>query len=258
MLNQMFMDYLHRVAMAPADEGGAGGGDGGEAPAGGDAAQGGVAIGGDAGGDGDDSGIAIGGGTAEGQDNPDGADDGDGKAAEGGDAKGDDKASEAEAPETYTFDNLPEGMEVDATLAEAITPVFKELGLTQVQADLLTKAYADVQQKALEAADDAFEGMVAGWRKTAMKDPEIGGDRWSESVKMGNDLVAKFGDKQLVEEVLVAGGMGNHPAMIRFLRKVGAQFANDTVVPGTQVDTTGPADQAKTWYGNTTPDTKKG
>lgn len=260
--SEQFANFLARMNMAPADEGGAGDTGGGDD----------VAIGGNT----DDAADA---GTGETQDNPSDSGGGDGSSDagdEGGDdviaigggadendaAEGSDEAGgedDGDVPEAYDFtDVLPEGTEIDQGLLDAVTPVFKDLGLTQEKASALTKAYAEAQAAQAEAMNEQITEIVSGWRKEAMADKEIGGDNWAQTTKVGNALVKKFGDKALVDEILVGAGYGNHPAMIRFLSRIGSQFSDDTFVTGEHIDTSEPMAKEVAWYGATTPTEKKG
>ncbi len=200
-------------------------------------------------GEGDDTGIALDGGTAEGQDNS-------GEGEGDGDKEGDD-GENPDVPETYEFNNLPEGMEVDEGLAEGITPVFRELGLNQEQADKLVNAYAAEMQRQAEASVDAVRELVTGWVNTAKADKEIGHANWQGSIDAANAVIREFGTSELVSDVMVGQGMGNHPEMIRMLARIGKAIGDDSLVTGKATDT-GEAAPEAVWYGQTTPSSKKG
>lgn len=248
---------------APADEGaGDGGGD--------DAAAGGDAGGSDDAGDdqsssatgGDDAagkkaGVALDGGTAKGQDNSDEGDDSD-DSTDDKDGKGkNDDADDDTVPETYTFENLPEGYELDQGMADAFSPVFKDLGLSQGKVDKLVATMAEVQKGQTDALVEQAAATVNGWRTAAEKDKEIGGKNWEASVQAGNDLLRKFGSDALIKDVMVDLGVGNHPEVIRFLRNIRAAFADDVFETGQETDTSKPVAPEEAWY-KTTPTTKKG
>ena len=199
---------------------------------------------------GDDLDVAVDGGTAEGQDNS-------GEGEGDGDKDGDGEGENPDVPETYEFKNLPEGMEVDEGLAEGITPVFRELGLNQEQADKLVGAYAAEMQRQAEASVDAVRELVTGWVNTAKADKEIGHANWQGSIDAANAVIREFGTPELVSDVMVGQGMGNHPEMIRMLARIGKAIGDDSLVTGKATDT-GEASPEAVWYGATTPNSKKG
>lgn len=254
--------WLLGPVFAPAGEDGAGAeGEAGETNTGGDAGADtdtGIASAdnqGEQGGDAPDA--VLNGGTAEGQDNP-----GEGK-GEGDDSDGEDEGKtedgEAEVPDEYDFTQaMPEGMEMDQGLAEAVTPVFKDLGLTQDQAVALTEAYAGHIQTMADQQAQQINDMVAGWVDTAKADKEIGHAAWKESVDSANKVIREFGTPELVNDVLVQQGMGNHPEVIRLLARIGKAVGDDSLVTGTETDTGEVAPKENLWYGDTTPTSKRG
>ena len=250
--------WLLGPVFAPAGEDGAdGAGEAGETNTGGDTgtdANTGIATADNQGGEGDNPDTVLNGGTAEGQDN---SGEGEGEGDDKGD--GEDDGDEANIPDEYDFtEAMPEGMEMDQGLAEAVSPVFKELGLTQDQAVTLTKAYAEHIQAAADQQAQQINDMVSGWVETAKADKEIGHAAWKESVDYANKVIREFGTPELVNDVLVQQAMGNHPEMIRLLSRIGKAISDDSLVTGTATDTGDAAPREALWYGDTTPTSKKG
>lgn len=132
-----------------------------------------------------------------------------------------------EVPEDGRYDfNLPEGMAIDEKLAEAMSPVLKDIGLTRGQAQALAGALAAHRQA--EAAHGAHEwaDIQTGWIASAKKDQEIGGARWDASVAVAQGALARFGTPGLRTFLTESGG-GNHPEVIRFMARVGSAIAED-------------------------------
>jgi len=121
---------------------------------------------------------------------------------------------------------LPEGMALDDKLAEAMSPVLKDIGLTRGQAQALAGALAAHRQA--EAGNGAREwaDIQTGWVNTARKDAEIGGARWDASVATAQGALARFGTPGLRAFLTESGG-GNHPEVIRFMARVGNAIAED-------------------------------
>lgn len=154
------------------------------------------------------------------------ADTGD-KAGESGDA----------APESYADFELPEGMELDATALDKALPMFKELGLTQEQAQKVVGLYADQIQAGRKAQDEAFSQLMDDWRTKSMSDKEFGGDKFEQNIAIANSALQKFGTPELMQ-LMKDHGVGNHPEMIRFMLKVGRLTQEDN--PGSSVGPSSP------------------
>jgi hypothetical protein len=156
--------------------------------------------------------------------------------------------------ELYEF-ALPEGMELDSTLAEKAQPVLKELGLTTGQANKLASLLAETRAAEADAIVENYVTIQKGFVAAAKADEEIGGQNWDVSVKEANQALQKFGTPALTA-ALREHGLANHPEMIRFCKRIGSHTADDTLDKGDHVDTTEVPPEAR-WYGDTTATTKK-
>lgn len=138
-------------------------------------------------------------------------------------------ASSQTSPDTYADFVMPEGVKVDAALLTDATPIFKELGLTQEQAQKLVDFQAKQVQASSKSQVDAFNQLKNDWQEQAKNDKELGGDKFEENVGIARSAIAKFGTPEL-KQLLEDHGVGNHPEIIRFMVKVGKLTAED--VPG--------------------------
>lgn len=131
-------------------------------------------------------------------------------------------------PETYQLaikDSDGNAVDLDPALIEGAAPVFKKLGLSNVQANELAAHYAnEVLPKAIEQHQ---EGMVAqlseqgrAWAAEAQAHPELKGG----GIAVAKSVVDRYGDPEL-KEFLRESAMGNHPGLIRLLAKVGRELA---------------------------------
>ena len=154
---------------------------------------------------------------------------GDGDRGEG-DSDKSDKADE-EVPETYEL-TAPEGQELDAAAVEAFTPIAKELGLTNAQAQKLTDLHAAAIQREGQATLDRHVGMVDGWSKETAADPEIGGDKLEETVRLGDAALKHAFDAPTIE-LLKHFGLLNHPGFIRGMRGFGKIVTDDRFIQST-------------------------
>lgn len=135
------------------------------------------------------------------------------------------------APESYVDFEMPEGMTVNTEMLEAFTPAFKELGLTQDQAQQLVTIEAGLVQAQQQAQYDAFTQQIEEWGTTAKNDQEYGGDKFEESVGFAQKAVNELGTPEL-KEALESSGMGNHPEMIRLMTRIGRMMGEDTLGGG--------------------------
>ena len=135
----------------------------------------------------------------------------------------------SEAPDTYADFVLPEGMVLDEAALTEATPMFKELGLNQEQAQKVIDLYAKQVQAGSQKQNDDFNQLMNDWREQSKNDGEIGGDKFDENVKLAKSAIGKYGTLEL-KQLLEDHGVGNHPEVIRFMVRVGQTLKED--VPG--------------------------
>jgi len=148
---------------------------------------------------------------------------------EDGDVDGSDDANGA--PESYVDFDLPDGMTINAEMLEAFTPVFKDMGLTQEQAQGLVNVQAEQVKAQQQAQYDAFSQQLNEWGNSAKNDKEYGGDKFDESIGLATQAIDKLGTPEL-KQALDDSGMGNHPEMVRLMVRIGKLMGEDTAVGG--------------------------
>lgn len=143
-------------------------------------------------------------------------------------------AGEETIPENYDF-KMPDGMEMNESLANAISPVFKDLGLTQQQADKLTGAYAEVQAQAAAHSQELFTNQLKSWKEELEKDKTFGGDSFSENSGQVANFVQSTVPAEIKDEVisfLNETGAGNHPGLVKYFHHLSKTFSVSEDVPG--------------------------
>lgn len=158
-----------------------------------------------------------------------------------------DEGGAAGAPEAYADFTMPEGMDVDTALLEQAVPVFKELGLTQEQAQKLVDLQAQNVQASQQAQVDSFNQLKQDWLDQAKSDDEIGGDGFDENVSDARLFIDKFGTPEL-KTLLNDYGVGNHPEVIRAFARAGKLLKED-VPGGNGQPESGKKDRAEILYG---------
>ena len=144
----------------------------------------------------------------------------------------------ASAPATYTAFRAPDGVTLSTAAIESATPVFRELGLSQDQAQKLVDLYATQQSAGDKALADkyakAVEDQKSAWYNEVMRDPAIGPKIDSVKADIGRMFDA-MGDTKLVSDLrgeLERTGMANNPTLVRAFAKLASHFTEGTHVTG--------------------------
>ncbi|MFZ5692448.1 MAG: hypothetical protein ACOY5F_14460 [Pseudomonadota bacterium] len=165
----------------------------------------------------------------------------------------------------YTL-TMPEGVQVDQELIDALGPEFKEIGLTGKQAQKLADTFTKIQTDRAKAYADKPEGQWSmssyayfqkngtpdKWADTAKADKDIGGTKWDGTVNTAVRAVNTLGTPGL-KEYFEASGAGNHPEVIRFMAKVGAMIKEDNPADGGAGGSGKPVDAAHMLFPNDAP-----
>ncbi len=147
-------------------------------------------------------------------------------------------------PEAYSFSNLPDGYSISDEQLAAFSPVLKELGLTQEQADKLVAFDAHRSLAAQEASQQQaveFRNKQVGEWETALRgDAEFGGANFDANVAVAKQALEAYGTPEL-SAMLSESGLGTHPEVVRFFHKVGKELGEGklhrttTEVPKTEM-----------------------
>lgn len=136
------------------------------------------------------------------------------------------------APDTYSDFTIPEGIELDKSIIETATPIFKELNLTQDQAQKLVDFYNQTVGGVKDNLLKAVEEMRADWRNQVMADKEIGGKLDSIKVEIGR-AKSKLQPalREAFDEAMNITGAGDHPAFIKAFYELSKLVNEGTYVP---------------------------
>jgi len=162
-------------------------------------------------------------GDDDGDDGKSGDDDGDKDDKD--DKDGDDDKPEG-APEKYEAFDLPEGVKPSAELLAAAEPVFRDLNLTQEQAQKLV----DLQVAQVEGDIEAHTKQSADWAAENKNDKELGGDNYPETVRLVRLATNEVG--QELKDFVNQYGIGNAPPLVKALRTLGQALDEDKLDGG--------------------------
>ena len=136
------------------------------------------------------------------------------------------KPAESVIPEKYEI-TAPEGFQVDTELLGRFTPLAKELKLDNAGVQKLANFLAEERKADAGNQVKAWEKTVDGWTQATKSDPEIGGEKLGPALASAKAVVDKYGNDKLRGELFDQYGIGNHPEVIRFLARIGADMADD-------------------------------
>ena len=141
-------------------------------------------------------------------------------------------------PDKYEFkapaDWADKGWELDPAILEKASPIFKEMGLSQEQAQKLVDFYAAQSATDHQATQDAIKTQSDAWLTELKADPEIGGKLDSVKERVGR-MYDAVGNPELVnafKEQMNLTGIGNHPAFVRFMNAIADKFLEGKHVSG--------------------------
>jgi antitoxin component of RelBE/YafQ-DinJ toxin-antitoxin module len=145
-------------------------------------------------------------------------------------------------PETYADFKAPDNYTIDPTALAAATPVFKELGLTQDQAQKLVDLQVAREIALAKAPQDAVETMRKEWRGKTEADPDIKATVDKNSGKTGMDAVKVNIARTLsvlpvdlqveFKDAMNLTGAGDHPAFVKAFNKLAAFVTEGSHVAG--------------------------
>ncbi len=136
----------------------------------------------------------------------------------------------------YKVDGLPEGTVIDDKAMAAVTPLAKELGLSNEGFSKLANVYAsEVLPGVVEKYNDDLQREVvaqhAAWGQETVEliktDPVFKGSQLKDVQQVAAKTLDRFGGDKF-RSFLDETGLGNHPDMVRFAYLAGTAISEDT------------------------------
>lgn len=179
---------------------------------------------------------------------------GEGGAGDGQDKTGDESAATG-APESYTDFTLPDGYALEGPRLEVAHEKFKELKLSQAQAQGLVDLYCqfDGENQAVlkQAVEDAVAAKREGWGAQAREEL---GDKYDAEVAFAKTAVQATENPKLLQS-FNEEGWGNHPELIKAFAFFG-KMMRDSPIDGIG-SASGGADEKKQPWERMYPDMNK-
>lgn len=143
---------------------------------------------------------------------------------------GETKPAASVVPEKYEF-SMAEGLPLPKDFLEKYTPHFKALNLSNESAQKVTEFVGkEVQAGVLAYQEDRQQFLAKEtqrWFDTTKADPEVGGEKFASTASSVKQLVDKFGTPAF-RDALNETGLGNHPELVRFCKRVRDAMGNDS------------------------------
>lgn len=134
---------------------------------------------------------------------------------------------ETVVPGEYKF-KLPEGEKVDQVRLAEVSGVFKQLKLTQEQAQGLMDYNLKLSKEGQDANLKAFEDSRNAWMEETRK--ELGAEAQTRMAFAAKARDA-FGSKELIQ-LLVDSGLEKNIHVIKYFERVGKAISEDSLVEG--------------------------
>lgn len=157
------------------------------------------------------------------------------------------------APEKYVDYKVPDGYTLDAEVKGEADKVFKDMGLSQDQAQSLVDFYVKQTTEAFQAPFKAYQEMTDKWRTESENHPDLRGKigPGKEISLRISKMLDGIGDAKLASdfrEAMDISGIGNYQAFIRVL-----DYAASRLTEGTHVAGNGPAKAGQSAPGQAPP-----
>lgn len=158
------------------------------------------------------------------------------KKDEDGEKKDDEKP--LGAPEAYEAFTLPEGVEIADEVMPDVHELFKDLNLPQDQAQQVFEKLLAIQDKIIgtpeqqvQRAEQQIIALNTSLAEQCKQLPDIGGEKFAESLATASRVMQQFGDKDL-RSLIALTGVGSHPAFFKMMVKIGTMMSPDTFEQG--------------------------
>lgn len=156
---------------------------------------------------------------------------------EGKDGEKKDETPEG-APEAYEAFTVPEGIELADEVMPDVQALFKDLNLPQAKAQEVFEKLLNIQEQIngtpeqqTQRAEQQINELNASFAEQCKNLPEIGGEKFAESLATASKAMQQFGDAD-VRSLITLTGVGSHPAFFKMMVKIGSMMSPDTFEQG--------------------------
>lgn len=124
---------------------------------------------------------------------------------------------------------LPENSLLDANAVERISAYAKQKGLDNTQAQMLLERESEAVSTFRAEQEAALKAKATEWKEELKRDKEFGGEAFTKNAELAMRALKQYADPEFVE-VLESTGLGNHPALVKMLCRIGKARGEDSFV----------------------------
>lgn len=147
-------------------------------------------------------------------------------------------APKGEVPEAYGEFKVPDGYTLDAEAVAKAAPIFKELGLTQEQAQKLVDLYSASNQSSIDRLYNQMRDVRKGWQTETNAYLEANGGAKQARADIGKALNVIFTGDKAAEQMagfrkfMDQTGAGDNPYFVQAFHTMSKRFVEGTSVSG--------------------------
>ncbi len=150
------------------------------------------------------------------------------------------KAAESAKPIEYKDFKLPKDVKFDAAKLSDITKQFATDKLSQDQAQKYIDLHVAAVQESAQANIKAFNDIQTEWIAKAKSDPQIGGANFDAKTvpaiaKAIDTFCTDEASRKEFRDAVSLTGIGNHPAYVKFMARIGAAVSEGQPLSGSPV-----------------------
>lgn len=158
----------------------------------------------------------------------------DGSDKQEGEKKDGDKKESPEVPENYDL-KAPENFQIDQKELDYWSPIFKDMKLTNEQAQQFVNAapeyLTNAVNQALESQVSEFESIQQQQFADLQKDPDFGGSHWEQTQLEAKTAFSEFATPDEIEYIQQTG-QANSPALIKIFARIGKAMSDTQLGSG--------------------------
>ncbi|HBF39779.1 MAG TPA: hypothetical protein DDW50_21005 [Firmicutes bacterium] len=151
-------------------------------------------------------------------------------------------------PEKYEF-TAPEGMVLNEANTEKVTGLFKELNLTNEQAQKLVNAEGDYLKEVQKSNEAEWNKTTEGWKDETLK---AYGNNWDKEKIFGAKFRDQFIDKETAD-FMDKMGLFNHPGIVKMMINGGHALAEDHLEEGSKTHVKSDKEVLEEFYAKSLP-----
>lgn len=125
---------------------------------------------------------------------------------------------------------IPEGFTLDEKTSNEFLAIINTEMPAGERAKALLTMYSTAMKSAAEAPINAWDDMLKEWKVKTREDPIVGGEKYDTSVATINDLIRRYGTKELRDNIRLTG-LGNNQHFWQFLVKISDMIPKEAVPP---------------------------